>query len=91
VPRAGHTAIDDFAFTQWTVLVAADVRNRRYFSVVLENRDTLPIERNNCGALLWNPTDRAGVYKPIRSGTEILGIHYGFPSRSGYMERDDSQ
>src|SRR5207245_10138290 len=52
MPWASHTSIDNLALPQWTVLVAAYVRNRGNFSVKLKYGDTLTAHRTNFHAVL---------------------------------------
>src|SRR5207245_11741344 len=54
MPRASHASIDNLALPQWTVLVAAYVRNRRDLAVKLEYGDAFAAHGDNCGALLRN-------------------------------------
>src|SRR5439155_23037632 len=61
VPGASHASVDDLAFSQRTILVAAHIRNRRDLSVKFEDGDTLAAYGDNCGALLRNAFHRAGV------------------------------
>src|SRR5205814_3787918 len=61
VPRTGDAAENNFAFTERAVLVLADVRDGRDFSVIFENRHALAREANDPGAVFGNVGDAAGV------------------------------
>src|SRR6185369_17354816 len=52
VPRACHAPIDDSPFSEWTVLVPANIGNRRDLAVVAEDGDTFAAQRHDLRALL---------------------------------------
>src|ERR1051326_3797891 len=74
VPRTCHAPIDDSPFSKWTVLVPADIGDRRHFAVIAEDRDTLAAEGYHLRAFFRNVMYSANFAEttPLSSSNSLV-------------------
>src|SRR5690349_3952645 len=88
MPRTSDATINDFSFTQWAVLVLADVRDCGNFTIVFENRDPFAAQAHNARTLFRDVLDGANINETVfgsRRGNEVVRLvirHLTFCSRA---------
>src|SRR5216684_9326958 len=90
VPGASHASVDDLAFSQRTILVAAHIRNRGDLSVKFEDGDTLAAHGDNRRAFLRNAFHRAGVNKSFTNRIQFFPINLTLARARREMQTQDA-
>jgi len=74
MPRTRHTAIYDAAFPQWSILMLADIRERRDFALLTEHGDSFAGEANDASSIFSNCIDRTDFNVAVLGCDESLFI-----------------
>src|SRR5687767_11426616 len=87
MPGAGDTAIEDLAFSEWTVLMSAYVGKCRNPASIAEDCNPLAACRNHTGSILTNTFHWTHFYETLAAGEWSL-VHLPFPKGSSQVKSD---
>ena len=87
MPRAGDAAIDDASFPERSVLMLANIRDRRDLAIVAKDRNALPGERYDGRAFLGDTIHSADLDETFVDRLMSRPVHPLLPKRRREMKR----